>query len=171
MTGPTAGVMGNSLRDQLIQAGFKPARRRQKSVKKSDGIDLAKAYRLKAREEGKGTAASKQRRQKEDERRRRLNAKIRALVEPQALNTADADRVRNFHDKGRIRMVRVTEAQLDALNRGELGLVYLSGRYFLLKRSVVDQVKALSAEHVPDLASQASDHDDGEHPVPDDLVW
>jgi uncharacterized protein YaiL (DUF2058 family) len=71
--------------------------------------------------------------------------------------------------KGRIRKIYVTAEQLKALNSGDLGIVYLSGGYHLLPAEQVESVRQLSAQHVPDL-SVGSD-EDGDYPVPDDLVW
>ena len=71
--------------------------------------------------------------------------------------------------RGRIRKIAVTAEQLRALNGGELGIAYLSGAYHLLAAEHLEAVRQLSAEHVVDL--EDGHHDDGDHPVPDDLVW
>ena len=62
-----------------------------------------------------------------------------------------------------------TTRELAAINSGQLGVVYLSGGYHLLPAARVEEVRNLSAEHVPDLGgSDDGLEDDG---VPDDLVW
>ena len=90
-------------------------------------------------------------------------------MEPNRLNDPEAGLSRNFLFKGRIRKVNVTAEQLGALNDGRLGIVYLAGGYHILPPHIVEQVRSLSAEHVPDLA--AGPDEDGQHPVPDDLIW
>jgi uncharacterized protein YaiL (DUF2058 family) len=71
--------------------------------------------------------------------------------------------------RGRIRKIHVTPDQLKALNGGELGIAYLSGGYHLLAKKDLEAVRKLSAEHVIELESEVDD--DGDHPVPDDLIW
>ncbi|MDT8319165.1 MAG: DUF2058 family protein, partial [Xanthomonadales bacterium] len=93
----------------------------------------------------------------------------RKIVHEHRLNCDDAEVARNFLFRGRIRKVNVTREQLVALNAGELGVVYLAGRYHLLPEAALNEVRALSAEHVPDLSG--SEPDDDEFPVPDDLIW
>lgn len=133
---------------------------------------LQQAYRLRqqqAREQAEQAEQARQRKRLEDLQRRRLNDDIRAIVAPHRLNDPAAELSRNFIYKGRIRKVNVTAAQLNALNEGTLGLVYLSGRYHILASEYVARVRSLSAEHVPDLAGSAAE--DPQHPVPDDLIW
>lgn len=179
--------MGESLKDQLVALGLakagakKPARPAGANKKKRKGaggprkangeMSLDAAWRLRDKEEKKAAAEKKQAKQEQDRLRRELNAKIQQLVEAHALNDKAADIKRNFLFKGRIRSVLVTPAQLQALNAGELGLVFLRGSYFIMAPENVEQVRALSADHVPDLAGGAGDDAEEEFPVPDDLTW
>jgi uncharacterized protein YaiL (DUF2058 family) len=132
-------------------------------------MSLQKAWALKERDEQKTAEIARRKKQEEDRKRRALNKAIRVIVEAHRLNRVDAELSRNFLYKGRIRKVRATGEQLSALNRGELGVVYLSGAYHILPAEQVEAVRALSAEHVPDLGG--ADSDDGDHPVPEDLTW
>jgi len=134
-----------------------------------DALSLEKAYALKEREERQQADRARKRQQAEERQRRELNRRIREIVEPDRQNREDAEIARNFIYKGRIRKIYVTAEQQAALNRGELGVVYLSGSYHLLAADRVDAVRQLSPEHVPDLGG--ADEDDGDHPVPDDLIW
>lgn len=138
-----------------------------------EDITLDEAWRLKARDEQqarKAAKAAKAAKQAADRERRLLNRKIQVIVDEHGQNDPKAELKRNFLYKGRIRSVLVNEAQLKALNGGELELVFLKGRYYVVTPEVAEQVKVLSAEHVPDL-SVGSDDDEGDHPVPDDLIW
>mgnify|MGYP000468814220 CR=1 FL=1 len=183
--------MSDSLKDQLIALGLaedkpKPKRRKpsrkprsgkpggqnaRKGGGKGNGeISLDQAWKLKARDEKQAAAESKARKLEIERERRRINGEIKALVEAHRLNDPKAEVKRHFTYKDRIRSVLVTPEQLAALNAGELGLVFLRGNYHLVKADVAEQAKAISAEHVPDLGA-AVDDGDGDHPVPDDLVW
>lgn len=164
--------MTNTLRDQLIKSGLakpkaaKPKQgksRKAKSRKKpknSGEIDLAKAYALKDKEERKAQALSKRKKQQEDERRRRINQKIKALVTKYGVNDPEAELVRNFFYKGKIRMVRVNAEQMEALNTGKLHAVYLTGRYYLVETAIADQVRDISAEHMPDMGVGSDDSEE-----------
>ena len=65
----------------------------------------------------------------------------------------------------------MTPEQLAAVNDGSLGVVFLRGNYLLVDPQLRDQIAALSADHVPDLSGDGSAEEEGDHPVPDDLVW
>jgi uncharacterized protein YaiL (DUF2058 family) len=178
--------MGNSLQDQLKalglarekpvsgKSGKKPARsnkdRPPRTKKNSGEMSLEKAFALRKQEEKRSAERAKQLKREADLERKRLNAAVKEIVKPHRLNRDDADIVRNFLFRGRIRKVNVTPEQLKSLNAGELGVVYLSGGYHLLPREHADAVKQLSADHVVDLAEGAAD-EDGDFPVPDDLIW
>lgn len=132
-------------------------------------LSLEQAYRLREKQAKEQKELAREHKRREDRRRRQLNERIRAIVEPHRLNDPAAGLSRNFMYKGRIRKVNVTAGQLRELNEGSLGLVYLAGGYHILQRKYVEQVRELSLEHVPDLTS-AADEDD-QFPVPDDLHW
>lgn len=181
--------MSDSLQDQLRALGLatgkpgkkntsrskkKPvktaARNRNRGAGQAGDLSLEKAYALKRREEQKQADHARRKKQAEDRQRRQLNNQIRDIVKASRLNKDDAEHARNFLFKGRIRKINVSPDQLRALNSEELGVVYLSGGYHLLDRENVERVRALSADHVVDLADDET-ADDGEFPVPDDLNW
>ena len=132
-------------------------------------LSLEQAYRLRQQQEKEQAEQARRRQQEEMRKRQQLNREIKAIVEPNRLNHPEAEIPRYFIYKGRIRKVNVTDEQRVQLNGGDLGLVYLSGAYHLLPAGLVEQVKALSAEHVPDLSP--GDEGPPEDDVPDDLVW
>ncbi len=172
--------MSKSLQDQLRELGLakdrqaRPAKRKGKNVgrgkphqkapgkpaaaeaAKSGGEpSLAEAFRLREEAEQAEVLESKRRKQEEDRRRRELNLAIKAIVEPNRLNDPAAEESRYFMYKGKIRKVYVTPTQLEALNAGDLGLVYLAGSYHVLAPEHVEAVRQISAEHVPDLAGDS----------------
>ena len=179
--------MGDSLQDQLRSLGLaksKPAaeQRRQRSSRKAKRPardpgsqpagepSLDQAYALREREEQQQAQRARQQKLEEERRRRQVNKAIREIVASQRQNCEDADLPRNFMFNGRIRKIYVTAEQQRALNAGDLGIVYLSGSYHLLAPGPLAAVREISNEHVVDLGLEA-DHEDPEHPVPDDLVW
>ena len=137
--------------------------------KNSAEMSLNRAYALRKQEEQKQADLARRRKQEEVRRRRQLNREIGAIVNTHRLNDPKAEVPRNFMYKGRIRKTHLTPEQLKALNKGELGLAYLTGSYHLLAREHVEAIRQISAQHVPDLDGESSD--DEEHPVPDDLIW
>jgi uncharacterized protein YaiL (DUF2058 family) len=190
--------MSKSLQDQLLALGLaskKPKKTRQtsrrapgkdnqrpgpgSSPKKGQGggkqaaggeVSLDRAYALRKQEEKKQADTARKRKQEEDRQRRQLNNEIRAIVSKHRLNDGNAEVPRHFMYRGRIRKINVTPDQLKALNAGELGLAYLSGGYHLLAPEHVEEVRRLSAEHIPDLAAGEIE-ENSEHPIPDDLTW
>jgi len=153
-------------------AGGKPQRQPRKDPQTADSISLDAAWKARQREEQQASEQQAAAKRAEDLRRRQVNAEVEALVKDQALNSAEAELKRNFLYKGRIRSALVTPEQLQALNSGALGLVFLRGRYLLLPPELVARVQALSPEHVPDLSGADAGEDEGDYPpVPDDLVW
>ena len=181
--------MGDSLQDQLRALGLaseQSARARSKGGKsgakpgsktggrrgtKATGGEpsLSRAYALRERQEQKEADAARRRKLAEDRRRREINARVRAIVEPHRQNREDAEVARNFLFRGRIRKLYVTPEQQAALTVGELGIVYLTGSYHLLAPEHLDAVRAIDPEHVVDLDSGCCDEE--EFPVPDDLDW
>jgi len=182
--------MAESLQDQLKKLGLareqgegkqksankprgKPAGKSHAAVKPGRGreMPLDEAWALRNRAEQKQADEARRRKQAEDRRRQRINGEIRQIVEAQRQNRDDADVPRNFLYKGRIRKVYVTAGQQQALSEGRLGIAYLTGGYHLLETAALDQVRAISPEHVVDLAGGPTGGDEDEHPVPDDLIW
>jgi uncharacterized protein YaiL (DUF2058 family) len=191
--------MSKSLQDQLLSLGLarkKPARKRQeKSFGSSQArsknahkqshrnppnpraagagadteMSLDQAYALRKREEQKQAAETRKQKQEEVRRRRHLNKEIGAIVNQHRLNDPKAEVPRNFIYKDRIRKIYLTPEQLKALNKGKLGIAYLTGSYHLLATEHVEAIRQLSAEHIPDLGGDSSNDED--HPVPDDLIW
>jgi len=177
--------VSDSLKDQLIALGLAPQQQVQRRARKprkpggaaggaarrsNDDISLEEAFRRRQQADKQQAEEARRRKQAEDKRRRHINAEVEALVSGQARNDPAAELKRNFLFKGRIRSVPVTEEQLRALNGGALAVVFLKGRYLLVEAAVAERVRAVSAEHVPDLASGTAATED-DHPVPDDLMW
>lgn len=177
--------MSGSLRDELLKNGFKataaPRRKRgsgrtspgakpHEGTQNDEGMDLARAFALRAREE----AAEREQARREAERKKRekqeRQRKLRQLLDGQSLNRDDADLVRHYEFHGKIRRVHVTSEQLVAINAGELGVVQSGGRALVVTAEVARRAADIEPGVLALLVDPdaADDTDDG---VPDDLVW
>ena len=130
--------------------------------------DLARAYALRARQERE----ERERAQREAERvareKKERKQKLAALLDGKALNAADAELPRHFPHGNKIRRLYCTPEQLPRLNRGELGIVQLAGRYLLVDGGIARQAQAIQPESLvllPDPNAPAEDD------VPPDIVW
>src|SRR6476620_5414710 len=140
--------MTDSLRDQLLGLGFKPAPKPERKPapkpsgapareharkpqprqpqshaqprqpRKREDIDLAKAYALRAQREKDERIEAERRKQEDARQRREARAKVAELVQGQSLNVAEAEIARHFPYGGKLKRVYVTESQLRALNAG-----------------------------------------------------
>lgn len=130
--------------------------------------DLARAYALRARQEKE----ERDRAQREAERiareKKERKQKLANLLEGKALNAADADLARHFPHADKIRRIYCTAEQLARLNRGELAVVQLAGRYLLVDVEIARQAQAIQPECLVLLCDPGASADDD---VPADLVW
>ena len=151
--------MSDTLRDQLLGLGFKPAPKparpahdgarrppqnqrnprhaganpRAPDKKRARGeMELAKAYAIRAQKEKDERIASERERQAEAARKREGKLKLAELLKLATLNDAAAEVARHFEYGGKIRRIHVTVDQLKALNAGDLGVVQQGGRYHLV---------------------------------------
>lgn len=185
--------MSDSLRDQLLKAGFAPKKPDPRPRPDARGrhpqrpstsppqsrdpggtrrdrseIDLARAYALRERTERE--AREKQQREAELRARekRERRQKVGALLEGQALNDAAAEIPRHFPHANKIRRIYVTPEQLPRLNGGELAVVQFAGRYVLVTREVALAIQAADTDALVLLCDpHAADDED----IPADLVW
>ncbi|MBS3896634.1 DUF2058 family protein [Silanimonas sp.] len=169
--------MSDSLKDQLLGLGFKPAPKPERSVRKpepkrpqappagphpptsktpqrggkprtQEEIDLGKAYALRAETEKRERIAAEQAKQDAARLRREAKARLDAFLVGKALNDPAAEHARHFPYGGKIKRVHVTPEQLKALNAGELGVLQSHGRYLLVSAAVLAEAKAIFPEAV-----------------------
>lgn len=183
--------MSDSLRDQLLGLGFKPqpkparkperkgeskppraaakaAPRPPRKPRPQGDIDLAKAYAIRAQKEKEERIEAERRKQEAARERREARAKLAAFLQGKALNDAQAEIARHFEYGGKIKRIHVTEAQLKALNAGELGVVQLDGRYLLVDVATLDEAAAIFPACV---ALRVDPDAPVEDDIPPDLVW
>lgn len=139
-------------------------------------MDLAKAYAIRAQKEKEERIEAERLRQEEARVRREAKAKLAEFLKDKSLNDPAAEIARHFPYGGKIKRIHVTEAQLKALNAGELGVVQLDGRYLLIAAPLLAEVEAIFAPAValrvdPDAPAGDDPYADPQYQVPDDLVW
>ena len=175
--------MSNSLKDQLLALGLAPKKTRPKPKKHHKNpprtakpkagnteISLDQAYRIRSKEERLQKEKAIELKRQQERQRRETNQKIKALVKECALRDPAAENKRNFLYKGRIRSVLATPEQINEINSGTIGVVYLSGNYHLLPADKIEEIRQFAPDHIPDL-SGAENTEEEDNPVPDDLIW
>ena len=146
----------------------KPAPKPQPKPQALSEPNLAHAYALRAREEKQ----ERERAQREADRiareKKERKHKLITVLDGKSLNAADADVARHFPHGNKIRRVYCTADQLVRLNKGELAVVQLAGRYLLVERDIALQAQAIQAESLVLLCDPNAPPEDD---VPADLVW
>ncbi len=179
--------MADSLRDQLLKSGLakpkpkaKPhdvqsrksrgARRPpEKRAASSGEMDLARAYALRNKDEARERRRQQREAEEAAQQRRERKRKLREALAGHALNKDDAELMRHFQYRDKIRRVHVDAVQMQALNAGELGVIQQAGRYLIVSRERAESIREFAPEHVALLVDpDAAEPDDG---VPDDLIW
>ncbi|HSE13238.1 MAG TPA: DUF2058 family protein [Rudaea sp.] len=130
--------------------------------------DLARAYALRARQEKEERERAQRDAERAAREKRERKQKLAALLDGKAQNANDADLPRHFPHGNKIRRVYCTAEQLPRLNRGELAIVQLAGRYLLVARDVALQAQAIQPEALVLLCDPNAPAEDD---VPADLVW
>jgi uncharacterized protein YaiL (DUF2058 family) len=171
---PQAGTPGERRDGRPPHAGRPPGA--AKPARTREDIDLAKAYAIRAQKEKDDRIEAERIRQEEARVRREAKAKLAELLKDKGLNDPAAEIARHFPYGGKIKRIHVTEAQLKALNAGELGVVQLDGRYLLVTAAMLAEAEAVFAPSValrvdPDAAPGDDPYADPQYQVPDDLVW
>jgi uncharacterized protein len=188
--------MAESLRDQLLKSGLakkfksekvdseekperparvqagKPAPKPQrpsppKAPSRSE-FDLASAYAQRAQQEKQERERTQREAEKLAREKKERKQKLAALLDGKSLNQTDADVPRHFPHGNKIRRVYCTQAQLVQLNRGELAVAQLAGRYLLVLRDVALQAQAIQPDSLVLLCDPDAPAEDD---VPADLVW
>jgi uncharacterized protein YaiL (DUF2058 family) len=130
--------------------------------------NLAHAYALRAKQEKDEREAAQREIERVAREKRERKQKLTDLLNGEALNSNDADTPRHFPHGNKIRRVYCTAAQLVELNRGDLGVVQLAGRYLLVAKDVALQAQAIEQQALVLLCDPNAPPEDD---VPADLVW
>lgn len=190
--------MADSLRDQLLKSGLMQQLKAEKisvapvkkslkltsestisqpAVKNSDVVkrqtavelDLAKAYHLRARQEKLEREAHEREAAERAREKKERKEKFTQLLRDKALNEANADLPRHFSHGNKIRRIYCTSTQLTQLNKGELGIVQMAGRYLLVTRSVALEAQQINPAALILLVDPDSTTDEDD--IPADIIW
>lgn len=180
--------MSDSLREQLLKAGFKardqapaskPRRRR-----KGGAATNVPARGARRRNDASGGVET----DPKILEKRALKQKIRALINTHRVEQATGDEVYRYLQGTRIREIRVTEAVRERIVTGELAITRLDGNTLVIPAEVVPELLALNpawavarvtddrdapASGPEEQAGSGQDADDdyAAYVVPDDLRW
>ncbi len=178
--------MRNALQDQLLKAGLvkekqvkeahksrQQAQRQQpgKQAPRSETKEVASAAQLQKAARDKALNAEREARAA----RKALDAQILQLVQAHRRPHNDGDDPYSFVDGAKIKRVYVTTPTREALARGELGIVRLRNRYFVVTTEGAAAVRERGPTYLVVLNQDSPPGADADayadHPVPDDLIW
>ncbi|HET8941148.1 MAG TPA: DUF2058 family protein [Rudaea sp.] len=158
-----------SVSKPVVQRRQGPASRQRKATGGDAAeLDLARAYALRARQEKQDRVREQAEAERAAREKKERKLKLTSLLGDKALNAADADVPRHFPHGNKIRRIYCTKQQLVQLNRGDLAVVQLLGRYLLVTRELGMQAHAIHAESLVLLCDPDAPNEDD---VPADLVW
>ncbi|TVS16348.1 MAG: DUF2058 domain-containing protein [Gammaproteobacteria bacterium] len=191
--------MSQSVRDQLLKLGLADERKLSEA-KRQDRAGARKAKKARkskprnAEATGAGAepentrsraeAALKQRaeRDREASRKRRLNeersarkAQIAQIIDRRREPRSKGEIPYNFVHGKKIKRIYVTQALLEGLSGGHMGVVRTGERFEVVRREIIERLQEIDPNCVVslhDLRSE-SDADDpyADKPIPDDLMW
>ncbi|HEY0310150.1 MAG TPA: DUF2058 family protein [Luteimonas sp.] len=151
--------------------GGKPGKAGQPArgtARSREDIDLAKAYAIRAQKEKEERIEAERQKQEAARQRREARERLAAFLEGKSLNDPAAEIARHFEYGGKIKRIHVTEAQLKALNAGDLGVLQLDGRYLLVPAAVLLEAEAIFP---PSVALRVDPGAAGEDDIPPDLFY
>ena len=172
--------MSDSLRDQLLQAGFKkPAKEPAKKPQNRSQAKRKQGSGDRPKQPVKNTPKAPQKSPKAiaDEaiaERKAIKEKIKTLIEEVQIKEFAGEVVYRFTLQNRIRELHVAEAIRTQLVDGSLTITRLNGTTRLVPTESVTQIQALNPNWaIVSGASASTDIEDGydDFPVPDDIVW
>lgn len=146
--GPDRGHRGTRGAGKPVQTNTGSQRPPSNRAQRSEDIDLAKAYALRAQTEQREREQKEKAEREAAERRRHQREKVTALLEGRTLNREDAETPRHFEYGGKIRRVYVTDEQLAQVNDGTLGVIQMRGRYLLVERALAEEIRGVDGHAV-----------------------
>ena len=174
--------MADSLRDQLLQAGFKdktPSRKKKQSKSGQSGNPRSKpktANPAKSAPNQKNSNKEKSDSKSDAEaiaERKRIKAEIKVLIESSALKDIAGEIPYNFVLGKKVRQLFVNEAAQKKLTSGEVVITRLNGNTHLIPTDQAADILKLNPEWAI-VDNKKTDNSDGDYngfDVPDDLMW
>ncbi len=187
--------MADSLRDQLLKAGFKseekkPASgqsRSKKAARNKRNKPATQAARKSNAAPGKSfhkastkvsaAADKKAADQKAIETRKRVKAEIKLLIEPASIKNYAGEIPYNFVLGNKVRQLFVNKAAQEKLASGETVITRLNGNTHVIPAELASSILKLNPDWAivdntqDDKSTDQSRDDYGDYEVPDDLTW
>ena len=181
-------LVSTSLRDQLLKAGLiskqqaneaeRQQQRQERRPTRNPGRVSAiapapKAPSVQGAKVARDQALERKRQEKADKKARL--AQIKQLIEHSRLPVPDEGEPYSFIDGAKIRRITIDGSLRRGLGRGEIAIVRNDGGYDLVPASAAVRIQQRDGDAVVKLPtgtpSVPSAGEEGEHPVPDDLIW
>lgn len=179
--------MSDSLRDQLLAAGFqRPKSQEPKGKKpkhqrgnqpKSTGASKKTANVSSSQAARSGNQAAQNAKQKtvdEVQKRKEIKAQIKTLIESNAIADFKGDTVYRFTLQNRIREIHVSTEIRQKLIDNELNITRLNGSTFIVPLTTAEQIRSLNPGWaIVQPRNSTTDVSEGydDFPIPDDLIW
>lgn len=182
--------MSNSLADQLLKAGLvdeqqvnnaqQSKRRSQSNANqgKKQGSKNAGSAKSRApshaRTQSSGQSANKlSDKQAKVEQRRLLNVQLKGVFEHEGVESPEGDQKFHYPYQNKVRGIYVSKSQHEKLSQGALAVTLYKAKTKLIPVELIDEVLAVDAERFMYVVSAESSAmtDEGDFPVPDDLIW
>lgn len=173
--------MRNALHEQLLKAGLideqrlKDAEREKRREQRQPARKVVAERKPRATDAQQAKKAARDRAlnaaREEQAARKALEAELAELVARGRQSKNDGEHAYNFVDGAKVRRLYVTDATREALGDGRFGIVKVRGRYEVVAAEVAAKVAARAPDRLVVLNGGESKQDEGDHPVPDDLMW
>ena len=175
--------MVNSLQEQLLKAGLvnkskvqqakKQIRKNKRKGAAARGDSVAEAVaRTQAEKQARDRELNRQKQIKEAAKARKLL--LRQYVERNRLNDAKAEEPYNFVHDNSIKRLYVNAKQREQLGSGELAIVQVAERYYLVGVEVSKEVRKIAPDtfvFISQAEKPTEDDPYADYQVPDDLMW
>jgi len=181
--------MADSLRDQLIAAGFEPPPKPKKNQDKKpakkghgknrqvDAKSRNSAHKKPAKNSATKDSTQKQKAADDDAlERKKLKAQIKELIDNNKIENWKGEIAYRYTVDKRIRELYVSEAVLKQLTAPEVSITRLNGETFLVPVAIATEITKINPQWSVFNATDDEEkptEDDGysEFKVPDDLQW
>ena len=173
--------MSDSLKEQLLKAGFKstepakkPKNAKRPGAAKKTGA--ANAQRTKQKNSSAKTQAATAQAQAEEaiEKRKALKAQIKALIDTHKVEKHQGDIAYGYTLGTRIKQIFVNEPVQTGLVAGDLYITRLNGSTYVVPADIGNQILSLNPEWVVVKPAEAQSDENDEYAdfkVPDDIKW
>ena len=177
--------VADSLRDQLLKAGFKGEEKKPASAKRSTNKSANKNAKPRGKKpahnktsaKGATAADKKAAEQKSTETRKRIKAEIKSLIEPASIKDYIGEIPYNFVLGNKVRQLFVNKAAQEKLSSGETVITRLNGNTHVIPAELASSILKLNPDWAivdntqSDKPADQSKDDYGDYEVPDDLTW